>query len=371
MPPEIFAAISGCSSRSCHCSVAVDGRIVSDTSTSRPSGAGVPKISTSRRLMPNRSSNPCIANCGWFEAGGVVNLPCASLDAADGLPGRRRRDRYRAPAAPPRLASDWRRRAGILRSPASSRSNLPRSPAPRDARSGARLRRRSEGRAAPPVRSVRFPARCSGQALRAMRKNSSECCQYWSSWSGTSLSSASQSTPRVTMSSISRARSPASASVDAGPPTTSGAETGRLGPRRDQMRQRQPAFEFAEPRRNVERRDAAELFGAFRERQFVLVDIAERHDARQDRRIGLHLVEKDFPRQPPGAPGRQIERRLRQVHGLLRASNPSTSRPSTSAAMTVRRSGTETGTLKTRMGCLIRGQGNIGSDCGMVMGGLD
>ena len=39
-----------------------------------------------------------------------------------------------------------------------------------------------------------------------------------------------------------------------------------------------------------------------------------------------------------------------------RASNPSTSRPSTSAAMTVRRKGTDTGTLKTRMGFLIRGQ---------------
>jgi hypothetical protein len=29
--------------------------------------------------MPNRSSNPCIANCGWFEEGCMVNLPCASL----------------------------------------------------------------------------------------------------------------------------------------------------------------------------------------------------------------------------------------------------------------------------------------------------
>ena len=42
--------------------------------------------------------------------------------------------------------------------------------------------------------------------------------------------------------------------------------------------------------------------------------------------------------------------------GLLRASKPSTSRPSTKAAITVRRKGAETGTLKTRMGFLIRDQ---------------
>jgi hypothetical protein len=75
------------------------------------------------------------------------------------------------------------------------------------------------------------------------------------------------------------------------------------------MRQRQAALQFAEPWRNVERRHAAELFGAFRKRQLVLVDVAKRHDARQDRRVGLQLIEKDLPRQPPGAPGRQIERR--------------------------------------------------------------
>ena len=42
--------------------------------------------------------------------------------------------------------------------------------------------------------------------------------------------------------------------------------------------------------------------------------------------------------------------------GSVRASKPLTSRPSISAAMTLRKNGTETGTLKTRMGFLIRGQ---------------
>ncbi len=82
------------------------------------------------------------------------------------------------------------------------------------------------------------------------------------------------------------------------------------------MRQRQPALQFAEPRRNVERRHAAELLGAFRKRQLILVDVAERHDARQDRGVRLQLVEKDLPRQPPGAPGRQIERRRCEIEWI-------------------------------------------------------
>ena len=41
--------------------------------------AAAPRISTSRRSMPNRCSSACIANCGWLEAGWLVNLPCASL----------------------------------------------------------------------------------------------------------------------------------------------------------------------------------------------------------------------------------------------------------------------------------------------------
>ena len=87
-------------------------------------------------------------------------------------------------------------------------------------------------------------------------------------------------------------------------------------PCRNQMRQCQAALQFAEPWRNVERRHAAELFGAFRKRQFVLVDVAERHDARQDRRVRLQFIEKDFPRQPPGAPCRQIERRAREIERI-------------------------------------------------------
>jgi hypothetical protein len=88
------------------------------------------------------------------------------------------------------------------------------------------------------------------------------------------------------------------------------------------MRQRQPALQFAEPWRKVERRHAAERFGAFGKRQLVLVDVAECHDARQDRRVRLQLIEKDLPRQPSGAAGRQIERGRCEIERIVAGLEP-------------------------------------------------
>ena len=169
------------------------------------------------------------------------------------------------------------------------------------------------------------------------------------------------STLRVTMSSISRARSSASASVEAGPPTTSGAcrIAGPLpGPRRDQLRQQSAGAASPSDRgRNFQRRVAAGVRPPSRTPvRPRRCRRARRCAATSRRRFSAHREKS--PRQPPGAPGRQIERRLRQLRRIVaRASNPSTSRPSTSAAMTLRKNGTETGTLKTRMGFLIRGSG--------------
>src|SRR5207237_9984221 len=65
--------------------------------------------------------------------------------------------------------------------------------------------------------------------------------------------------------------------------------------------------------RKTRRYSPAVSLGLTHERQFVFVDIAERNDARQHECVSLQLIEKDFPRHPSGAPGRQIERRLRQA----------------------------------------------------------
>jgi hypothetical protein len=83
-------------------------------------------------------------------------------------------------------------------------------------------------------------------------------------------------------------------------------------PDRHQPRQRQPALELAKLRRNVERNCSTQRIGFFREGQFVLVDIAERDDARQQYSSRVQLVEKDLAHQSSGAAGRQIKCGFRQ-----------------------------------------------------------
>ena len=72
----------------------------------------------------------------------------------------------------------------------------------------------------------------------------------------------------------------------------------------DELREQQPAFEAAELVLEIERARV----GGVGEHQLVLVDVADRHDARQDRGVGAGHVEEDVARQPAGAPRRQIER---------------------------------------------------------------
>ncbi len=197
----------------------------------------------------------------WMVGGGLRGEPALRVpDAADRLPGFLVEIGVEPGQHHRALFQAGHGVEEFLRSPASNRSSPPQSPAPHDARSGARLPPRSGGRAVAAGSILPISFRCSGHALRAMRRNSSECCQYLSNWSGTSLSSASQATPRVTMSSISRARSPASASVDAGPTDHERRRYRAFCPRCNQMRQGQAALQLTQPRRNVERRHAAELF---------------------------------------------------------------------------------------------------------------
>ena len=202
------------------------------------------------------------------------------------------------------------------------------------------------------------PARPAARCCR----NSSECCQYLSSWSGTSPSSASQPTParhhvvhqpRQIVGQRQRRGRAADHQRRCRSP-------GSFGPRRDQLRQQsagaavRPAqAEFpAAPRRHSVRplrrtpvrprrcRRARRCAAAPRHRSSTR---RERSPAPSVRRAGSADKASPAPAFPDCA----------------RASKPSTSRPSTSAAMTVRRNGTETGTLKTRMGFLIRRSGCI------------
>ena len=153
-------------------------------------------------------------------------------------------------------------------------------------------------------------ARIAGHASRTISfRKRSVSCQYSSCSPGTSVSSLSHGTCRVVMSSISRASASASASAEAGLLATSGA----LPSRRiacdaahlvtscvsSSRRSRPPSSSV---------RSSAPGVGGVGEHQLVLVDVADRDDARQDRGVGAGHVEEDVARQPAGAPRRQIER---------------------------------------------------------------
>ena len=132
MPPKSSCDIRLGPAGRCHRAVAFEGRIASDTSTSRPCGAGVAQdISTSSRVdAESIASSACIANCGWFDAGRRGELcSCAFRDAADRSP---RRSSSRSVSSPGSTTAPGGRFAISVReasrSPASSRSSPPRSP---------------------------------------------------------------------------------------------------------------------------------------------------------------------------------------------------------------------------------------------------
>ncbi|MGY3694159.1 hypothetical protein ACVIGA_004239 [Bradyrhizobium sp. USDA 3240] len=83
------------------------------------------------------------------------------------------------------------------------------------------------------------------------------------------------------------------------------------------MRQCQPALEFAEPWWNLQRRSAADIVALVGEGKLVLIDLAERDDARQHRGVGIEHIEEDLARQPSGAAGRQVERGAGELCGIV------------------------------------------------------
>ena len=83
-------------------------------------------------------------------------------------------------------------------------------------------------------------------------------------------------------------------------------QTGRTRPFGDKLGEQQTAFETAK-RRWQRQRFRREITGRrLRKRNLVLIDIAERNNARQNRRICFQDVEKRIAHQPAGATRRQI-----------------------------------------------------------------
>ncbi len=151
------------------------------------------------------------------------------------------------------------------------------------------------------------------------------------------------------MSSIRRARSPAKASVEAGPPTTSGAKTGPLA---------QAATSVA----SVSLRSSSPSLGGMSNGAAPPYCSASSANANSSSSMSPSATMRGSTTASAFNSSRKISRAIRparrvgrysvacaSLSGFARASNPSTSLPSTNAAMTVRKNGTETGTLNTRM----------------------
>ncbi len=100
-------------------------------------------------------------------------------------------------------------------------------------------------------------------------------------------------------------------------------------------------------RRQVERRVGQCAGRGFGEGDLVLVEVAERDDARQDGGVAPEHIEEDVARQPAGAPRRQIERGARERQRIAAGREAGTSLPSRSASISVGRNGAEAGMLKT------------------------
>ena len=126
---ERAAAKSGVASRSCQWSVAAAGRSASERRRSRPCGGRRP----SELDLVARDADARAAAPAWRIADGRRRAsPSRSVVAPPPISSQeRRRDRCRGRAAPRRRAAAWRWWRAAARSPASSRSSRPRSPARR------------------------------------------------------------------------------------------------------------------------------------------------------------------------------------------------------------------------------------------------
>ena len=258
--------------------------------------------------MPKRLSSACIANCGWSERPARRSCPAR--------PGRRRwsarrfrRDRCRAPAAPPRRAAAMAMVRAASRSPASSRSSRRRSPVPPGCREprGFRLDQA--------VAALRGLDRAdlleiAGHISRAIFRNRASAASICR-MVGHQLVEARHGTLRVTMSSISRARSPASASAaaadgDEGPPPRMAGRFAHCRTRCVSVSRRSSS-----PSAGGRSSDGAKRTG----RGLGEHAVRPRRCRRWPRcaagsRHRLQHIEKDVAREPAGAPGRQIERRV-------------------------------------------------------------
>ena len=103
--------------------------------------------------------------------------------------------------------------------------------------------------------------------------------------------------------------------------------TGLIGrdaarPFQHQLSEEHPSLEPAQRQRQLERRWRERATRNLRERNLVLVNVAESNDTRQDRRAAFDHVKENIARQPARAPGRQIEGCARERERIVCCRKP-------------------------------------------------
>ena len=311
----------GSSRRCCQRSVVAAGRSASDTSASRPCGAGAPSATTSSRAMPMRASSACMANCGWPAAGAPSCVLSSSLPAISAQEASSRSvsrpGSTTAPCGSLAMVASSLAVAGIepVEPAAITGASLP---ASRLASASISRSRRSAGSMAPRSRAQRRPG-----LARDLQEFAARAANRGRDRPAPARRAGPRRTCRVVMSSIRRARSSASAER----------RRRRVGDQRRAVRRRAPPANSpmsgsarasssrrssGAMRRRQSQRGLGQLAGGrFGEGDLVLVDVAERHDARQDRGVAVERVEEHVARQPAGAPRRQIERGARELERIV------------------------------------------------------
>ena len=318
--------------RCCQMSVAAAGRSASETRRSRPCGAG------GRARRPPRARCRCAAAVpAWRIADGRPRRDAAGSRGRRGpdqLPGRVVEVGVEAGQHHGAVRQAWRWSRSASRSPASSRSSRPRSPA---RRAGGEPRRLGgDQQVAPRGRLDRVPFRRGslGHCSRAILRKSSVICQYSSSSSGTRSSSRSQRH-------LARRHVVHQAREIVGQRQRGGRAVGdqRRLPARRRACRRPPISGPARPSSmlrssppSASGRSSAlpvrSLVAASANSDLVLVDVADRHDARQDRGIAPRRL-RGTRRAPAGRRGASAGRssRAASASGSRQARKPGPSRP--------------------------------------------
>ena len=120
------------------------------------------------------------------------------------------------------------------------------------------------------------------------------------------------------------------------------------GPFQDQLRQQDLAFESADRLRQIERAARGLADRGFGEGQFVFVDVADRHDARQDRGVALRERRERSPA-PAGRRAASADRSSRDASasGSAPGLKPRPRRSAINASISVGRNGADAGIVKT------------------------